>query len=393
MIPTVNGWHAVLAALLFLGAGWSRAAEDLPGAAHELARKTAALGVTRSTVTIDYRSLSTLPPSVLVQLRREFEAALPAGNEGPAVQVRLTLSENSSQYLLIEEAAKGAEMQVWIAGWNRPAQALATGNGPMLEKKLVWEQDEPILDAAVLGNEMLVLAPSRLSLYQSEGAQWRLLQQTMLPANAWPRDTRGRLRMTGNRFQIFLPAVECRGVVENQLSLACHRSTDPWVLESGSHEILLAHFAPERNYFDGNIVLQDGSRQNVQPFYSAAATEDASGVSWLLTQLDGQTQAWNSTAGSTAAIPNWGSDIVGLAAPCLGGPQILATRASDSHEPDAIQAYSIVNRSAFPAGTPLTFPGPVTALWPATPASALAVARDPATEHYAAYLVTLACIP
>ena len=42
MMPAVNGWHAVLAALLFLTPRVSPAAEDLPGAAKELARKTVA---------------------------------------------------------------------------------------------------------------------------------------------------------------------------------------------------------------------------------------------------------------------------------------------------------------------------------------------------------------
>jgi hypothetical protein len=163
------------------------------------------------------------------------------------------------------------------------------------------------------------------------------------------------------------------------------------VLESGSRGILLANFAPERNYFDGHVVSQDGSRRTVPPFYAAAAGEDSSGTFWFLSLLDGQTGMFNAGFEPVGAVPAWGSDIVGISAPCAGGSQVLATRPGDANEPDAIQAFSIVNRAANSLTAPLAFGGPVTALWPATAAAALAVASDPATGKYAAYLVTLAC--
>ena len=99
------------------------------------------------------------------------------------------------------------------------------------------------------------------------------------------------------------------------------------------------------------------------------------------------------TAGfeQVGTVPSWGSDIVGISAPCAGGSQVLATRPGDGNEPDAIQAFSILNRAANPLAAPLAFGGPVTALWPATASAALAVTNDPANGKYAAYLVTLAC--
>jgi hypothetical protein len=392
MMPPVNGFCAALAAILFLFPRFSAAAEELPGAVKELVRRTETFLGPRAPAKLSYRNISSLADAALAGVRREFESSFPETGEGTPAEIRLTLSENQSQYLLIEEVRKGEEARVWITEWNRPAASAASGFGLTMEKKLVWEQEDPILDATLLENSMLVLSPSRLTLYERQGDGWQAKQDVPLaPARPWPRDLRGRLRITGDRVQVFLPGMECRGTAGEKLSIECHPNSEPWVLESGSRGILLANFTPERNYFDGHVVSQDGSRRTVPPFYSAAAAEDSGGILWLLPLLDGQTGMFNAGFEPVGTVPSWGSDIVGISAPCAGGSQVLATRPGDSHESDAIQAFSIVNRTPVPLAAPLAFAGPVTALWPATPAGALAVTNDPATGKYAAYLVTLAC--
>jgi hypothetical protein len=392
MMPPVNGFCAALAAILFLFPRFSPAAEDLPNAVRELAGRTAGSLGSRASAKVTYRNVSSLADAELVSIRREFEMSFAEAGDGMPAEIRLTLSENQSQYLLIEEIRKGDESRVWIAGWNRPARAVASGFGLTMERKLVWEQEEPILDVAFLENSMLVLSPARLTLYERQGDAWQSRQSVPLaPAKAWPRDLRGRLRVTGDRVQVLLPGIECGGTYGDKLSIECHASQEPWVLESGSRSILLASFATERNYFDGHVVSQDGSRRTVPPFYAAAAADDTGGTVWLLSLLDGQTGMFNSSFEPVGTVPSWGSDVVGISAPCAGGSQVLATGPGDGNEPDAIHAFSIVNRAANPLAAPLAFGGPITALWPATTAAALAVTSDPATGKYAAYLVTLAC--
>jgi hypothetical protein len=388
MMPAVNGWHAAFAALLFLTPRVSLAAEDLPGAAKELARKTVSFAGGRVTVGA-YRNISSLPDSDLAQVRREFEAALTSGATA-AIDVRITLSENAAQYLLVEEARKGEDTQVWIAGWPRSRREPVSGLGVTIDKKLVWEQDEPILDVAVLDSSVVVLSPSKIGLYTQ-----RQLQQSMpiAPGKTWPRDLRGRLRLNGGRLQVLLPGIECAGAVQPRLSLDCRTSEEPWVLESGSRAILLATYSRDRNYFDGHVILQNGSRKSVAPFFSAAAVEDPDGTLWVLALLDGRTGIFDATFEAVAAIPSWGSDIVGVSGRCAGGSAIFATLAGDATEPDGVQTFSIVNRTAVALGAPMSFNGPVTALWPASPSSALAVVRDLATGKYAAYVLTLVCTP
>jgi len=45
-------------------------------------------------------------------------------------------------------------------------------------------------------------------------------------------------------------------------------------------------------------------------------------------------------------------------------------------EPDAIQSWVVVDRAASPVTAPILLPGPVTAVWTASPDSALAVVHN-----------------
>lgn len=397
MIAAVKGWHAVFAALLFILPPGAPAADDLNGAARELARKTVAFTGRGETAALVWRDVSAPGSSGSVQARGLFEAAL--GDAGvrieesaPAAELRVTLSENASHYLLVEEARRGEDRQVWIAAWKKTEPAGAAAPGAMLERKLVWEQDEQILDVAFPGAGMLVLSPSRVTLYERQNGGWQPRQwAAVASAKPWPRDLRGHLRLTGTAFQAYLPGVTCSGATEPALSMECRAGDDQWVLESGSRGMLLAGYAAARNYFDGRVVTQAGLRKTVPPFYSAASVEEQGRPLWLLALVDGRTQIFDASFEPVGNLASWGSDIAGVEGRCSGRAQVLATRPGDAGEPDAIQAFAIVNRTADPFAGPAAFPGPVTALWSSGATSALAVARDLTTGRYGAYVVTLIC--
>ena len=269
MIAAVEKWHAVLCALLFFIPSGARAADDVNGAAHELARKTAAFAGEGEPVSVEYRNVSSLGPAELGQARGAFEAALKeaglrASDVAPVAELRLTLSENQSQYLLVEEARKGDQRQVWMAAWKRAAPAAALP-GMALDRKLVWEQEEQILDVAFPAAGMLVLSPSKVTLYTpGENGAWEPRRAVpLVPGKPWPRDVRGRLRVTGASFQAFLPGLACGGAVEPSLSLECRAGDEPWVLESGSRATLLANFAATRNHFDGRVAAGTGLRKTL----------------------------------------------------------------------------------------------------------------------------------
>ncbi|HLK47510.1 MAG TPA: hypothetical protein VKT49_05210 [Bryobacteraceae bacterium] len=384
----MKAWHAAWAAVVFLVPQASTAADDLPGAARELARKTS--GFFRGPVAASYRNLSSLPDSELGRVRREFEAALPVFTEGgPAAEARFTLSENPAQFLLVEEIRKGEESQVWIAGWKRTERPAVAVSGLNLERRLIWEQDEPILDVAQAADKLVILTPSRIT-SQGNGAQDSV---PLMPPKPWPRDVRGRLRISGGRLAAYLPGMQCSGSIEPALSVQCKASDEPWVLESGSRGILLGYFAADRNYFDGRVVGQNGLPKSAAPFYAAAAAEEQGNLWWLLTLVDGRTQVLDGNMDPVASFSGWGSDAVGISARCSGGSQVLATRPGDGNEPDAVQAFGLSNHMPIALAPAVTFGGPVTALWPSGTSSALAVARDAGTGKYAAYVLTMVCGP
>jgi hypothetical protein len=285
---------------------------------------------------------------------------------------------------MVVEARRGEERQVWITAWRR-APAIAAP-GVNLEKKLLWEQTEPILDAVPNGNDLVILSPGSVLLRGERGSRTAPIAQ-MRP---WPRDLRGHLRITAAGFKVNLPGVVCNGTFE-PLAVDCRMADEPWALDSGSRGLLLANFTPSRNYFDGRVVTPTGARKNVAPFYTAAAIEDQGRPMWLLTLVDGRTQILDAALDPAGSVGPWGSDLAGTEARCGGGTQVLSTKPDDAREPDAVRVWSLVNRAAMPLTPPMDLPGPVTALWSLGGAGAVAVVRDLATGKYAAYLITVVC--
>ena len=278
-----------------------------------------------------------------------------------------------------------------MAAWPRARRTAAVETPAIvLEKKLLWEQEKPILDARPLDDSLLVLTPGRLSLYARQGDGWEPRQSVEVAASRpWPRDPRGVLVTSGGTLRVYLPGIACTGTWKPALDVQCRPGEEPWVLESGTQQMLLAQYAGNRNYFDGRVVAQSGTRKSVAPFYSAAAVEDAGAPVWLLAGVDGRTILYTSGLDAAGEIPQpWGSDLAGTNARCGNGQQVLATRAEDAS--DAVQAFRLVNRQAEAVSAPVAMPGPVTALW-SVGSSAVAVVRDANSGKYAAYWLTLAC--
>lgn len=399
MIAAVKGRYAAWAALLVFCPLCAKAADDSGSAARELAAKAADFAGAGATLALTWRNTSSLGSAEAGQARAAFEAALrQAGErigENASAELRLTLSENPTQYLLVEEARRGEERQVWIAVWTKREGAAHRGvTGVALDRRLVWEQDEQILDVAFPGAAMLVLSPSNVTVYRKSGGPWEARQSLPIaPVKPWPRDLRGRLRTAGSTFQAFLPGMTCSGAVDPAPAMECRASEEPWVLESGSRGLLLANFMTSRNYFDGRVVAQNGAPRSVAAFYTAASVEERGQTLWLLSLVDGRVQIFDSNLAplSAGSIASWGSDIAGIDARCGPASQVLATRPGDGSEPDAIQAFSIAERAPQTITAPVSFPGPVTALWSFGGNSALAVARDLSTGTYSAYVITVAC--
>lgn len=347
------------------------------GAARDLARSVAA-AVAHDAVVLTVRNWSALGPREVAAIRRAFDAELRSGG---AAEVRLTISGNLTQFLLVAEIQRSGEREVMLESWPRtasPARAApkdATAE-VRLAKTLLWEQALPVLDAARLDDGILVLDSERILLARAQDQQ-----SVPIPASRpWPRDMRGRLAVNPPAFTAWLPGTVCRGSLGPPLSVQCRESQEPWPLAPG----MTAALAPARNYFEGRVDIAGWGAGDVPAFYTAAPAGDA----WIFAGADGRPHVYTRAWEPAGSLEQWGSDIAGVETPC--GPRILAARPVSVAGPDAVQPYQFIDGAAQPAGAALEFAGPITALW-STGNSATAVAHDLETGRYAAYSLAPAC--
>jgi hypothetical protein len=325
------------------------AAETAADAGHELARRIA--GGSRNPVSLSLRNLSDLGTAEVTEVRRVLESGLRVETGAPD-EIRVTISQNFADYLLVAEMKRGEDRQVLMAHWPRAAGPPKSGQPAVsVEKTLIATLPDPILDAAEIGADWLLLQPGRV--VELSGAV------AALPPLTLPRDPRGRLVVLAGSYLAYLPGVICSGAV-TPLDARCRETDEAWPVG------VRAYFARGRNYFDGR--LNGGNA--VPPFYTAA--------DGVFERVDG--------ANLSAA---WGSDITGVK--CGETSFVLATRPGNGTDKDAVRVYRIMERQAVETGAPAEMPGPVTALWPLDESSAVAVARDLGSGAYAAFRLAVSC--
>jgi hypothetical protein len=270
---------------------------------------------------------------------------------------------------------------------------------------LLLSQDEPILDVVLRPDSATVLSPSKVTYYGVQGNTWQPL--TSLPisrSRPFPRDVRGRLWASGeNALDLSLPGVRCTQLGAQQAALNCADTDDPWPLSvPGSSIRLNAFYAPVRNFFNGTVTFQDelskgqNATYNLPPFFSTAMVTEQGLPLWIFAGVDGRFTflgGQRGTAGTTAEMRGWGSDLASIISPCGDERLVLASRNTDYTVPDSVQVFQVLNREAVPLTAPLDFSGPITALWnlPGDSQSVLAVSHNLKTGHYEAYALSLSC--
>ncbi|HWQ56930.1 MAG TPA: hypothetical protein VN442_24795 [Bryobacteraceae bacterium] len=392
----MKGCLKVLFLLACLHAG--RAAAETPeAAARDLARAVFA-AVEADPAALSIRNLSSLPAAGFAEVRAAVMAALRAQGvrlaENGAAEVRVTASENLRNWLLVAEVRRGETRTVLMTAWPRTPAASAPLTAVWLERRLVWEQDEPILDFVIVEGEperrLFVLEPSRVAVYGRTAAGWEP-RGSFAVAAAPGRDLRGRLAVQGNAFQAWLPGSACRGTIDPP-ALECTAGEALWPLASGGSLAGHATFRAGHNAFEGTVFTPSGAKATVPPFYSMALAGSPEAPLWVMTSLDGRAVVYNASFSPAGQpISGWGGDVAGVEASCGAGRQVLVSRPGDAQEPDAVEAWEVGLNSAAPVSPPLEFSGPVTALWPSGATSASAVVRDPSTGRYAAYRLAIGC--
>jgi hypothetical protein len=369
----------------------------------QLARKIASMcGTTAVSLTIENRSSIGRRDSEIVQngLRMAIGAAGVHVARDASDRVAITLSENLTSYVWVATLQKAVgESPVVMVSVPRPAGSfVAPESVPLaLRKTLVWSQERPILDVAVLEESgsptrIAVLSPESVSLYRTQGGKWQ--QEVMMEIvhdRPWPRDLRGRLVPAKDHLlDAYLPGVTCRSTLSTPTSLTCREGEDPWPLAASSAiPSLNGFFLSGRNFFTGTITGPIGKVMAVSRFYSAAPLMRENVTLWLFAGIDGQIHVVDgvSERGLTMA---WGSDIAGVRTSCGAGWQILASGAEVST--DSLRAYEFPDRDPVAVSPEIDFGGPLSALWTeARGDTAIAVARNKETGVYEAFRLAVAC--
>lgn len=378
MLPALSAFFALQGPPS--GLPWSEAAR-------QLAEKIMTFAGPLDEVALTVRNISALSPNEVLSLRRALEAELQGRGvrrfsaAEAATQVVVTLSENLQSYVLTAEMQRGENRSVVLVSQQRAPAAELHSQPPLavLEKKPLFSQERPMLDLVISDKFMLVLDPVSVSRYEQQGDSWISRESVALTAiKPWPRDLRGRLRVDGNSFIAWLPDTVCSGKI-NPLALTCAGGPVRVPMELGE-----AEFAPGRNFF---------VKEGLPPFYAVAAAAEPAGKYWILTGLYGKASLFDEALEMVAdSIADWGSDIAGIESDCGSKRQVLATLRTDAEEPGAVQAFELANRQTMPLGPPVSFSGPVTALWTTGERTrVLAISRNLRLGRYEAFHLLVSC--
>jgi hypothetical protein len=402
LLPLLRATAFLFFSLSLAGAA---SAQDFDRAAHDLAARIAAAAGSGAKILFDMRDLSSLGPAEAARARQSLEAELRQAGlhlvKAPPADavVHVTLAENVLENLWVAQILRGGTEQVeMIAIPRAPTQAQSPpASSLVLHKQFVWRQSAPILDFALLppapdGLPLLfVLEPERVAAYRFDQSRWQLQEDAPIQhARPWPRDVRGRMNPAGDALQISLPGISCNAVTRRTFVLQC--AEDPqseWRLSDTGEG---AAFSSTRNFFSGMTIGSDTPQTALPPFFSAAFLKSTESTRTILAGLDGQAFLYEDLSQPIATFPGWGSDITAIGSGCGATWQVLATRPGDWTQPDAIQAYEIIERQAVAVSQPMEFGGPVMALWPASDGkSANVVVRDLKTGQYEAYTLSISC--
>jgi hypothetical protein len=331
----------------------------------------------------------------------------PPANSQPAVAtVHLTLSSNFQGSLWVADVAQAAAHKIFFSAVVPLGSTSTLPAAPhlTLQRQFLLSSPDPILDARILPattdapESLLVLQPERIAIYLQSNSAWQIRAQSPLQhQNPWPRDLRGRLQQGQNGLRSALPGIACDinlnlGSQPNpSVTASCKPSVTPWAVLGGINmsPTLLVQLAPQTSLFSSVALpgIQFESLAEFEPVSVASPSNGFAPPNLLATLPDGRALLFEGSATPAATFSGWGSDIAALWSSTRQRWPILVTRDGDWTQPDAIQAFDIVEHQAVPVSAPMDFDGPITALWPEGENEALAVSRNLKTGLYEAFLL------
>ena len=324
-------------------------AETLEEAVRALGRRVESRLASADRVSIQTRGLPPVGAGERERVERGMRESLgrrlaPAG---ASAQLRVTISAAMARRVLVAEFARGDESTIMMTEYE-PGDAAArpVRARPMLERAMLWEQDERILDAAAgaENGEFWVLDTDGAVLRNRQGEVMRDLR-VRRNGEPWPRDVRGRLVVAGAEPRVWLPG----------------KPAGAWPVARGFEALP-----------SGENEFAAGTAR----FFTAARVSESALV---LAGVDGRLR-WSEGGSAREFEGQWGSEVAALANPCGDGAGAVLLVSSR----DGLSLGVYEPRTMRPAGEGMTLPGTLSALWPAEgETSAMAVVRTPAGRYAA----------
>jgi len=336
----------------------------------KVAAATFASGYTRVALSAaDARLYDTL----VIQLRSRGVTV----DASAATKLFADCGQNLRESVCSAELTNGGTTQVvCVAG---PRDALDRSAVVALEVRSIATQRAPMLDVALTGDDIVVLEPRQVTIRRSRETADTVAAAVSLPLphdQVWPRDLRGRLRVTDSAVSVFLPALSCVGRVR-PLSVACSASESSWPLGLDNTGIV-----GNRNYF----LTPEGFA-----FYGAAPLGASAPEPWLVADREG---ALTFLDHDRAAVrrDRAADDVVRLEQQCAEGVYVVAVdHVGEGSRGDELHLLR-VGEAGLVSVAGWTVGGSVTALW-ADPGdrAARAIVRTAALDRYEAFRIAIAC--
>jgi hypothetical protein len=221
-------------------------AETLEDAVRALVKRVASGLAANEVAHVTTRNLSAMPLLEAGKAQTLFDRGLRKRVRNPqTVEIAFTISENQQGFLFVAEIRRENDRAVEMEAFHPEAPTASSALGGIhLEKRLLWEQDAPILDIATSGETMYVLSPDRLERWERREGNWRSSAAAALPLGA-VRDPRGKLELANGSVAAYLSSGTCRGPGSLE-DLRCDASTAEFSL-SGRN----VRFTAGRNTLEG----------------------------------------------------------------------------------------------------------------------------------------------
>ncbi len=400
-----------------LGSGQAQAAASWNQPAAALAARISDI-LGPGPVAFSVRNISSIPSDQASQIRRILQNSLKShgvtvGDADSANIVRVTLSENARERLLVAEIIQGNQTKVAMVELGATdGEGLKASEMLVLRRQTVLSAQGPILAALEVPSGLLILKPEEVVFYTKENGIWKKAKSADVGVRRpLGRDTRGALLGNGDgtTFDAWLPGVHCAGLINaadaHALKLTCSASDDPWAVtqppldtassafsangSGGRATPIRAFYNSSRNSFTG--ILAPSFPQDMPPFYSLAIVPRPSGYGVLTEGVDGKVQlAENGALHLVAGTRDWGSDLAVLQSECGPGAQMVVSGSGDAVS-DSLRAYELPLYEAVPASEPLEVDGSVMALDVATDSRSLLAIVRKANNIYEVDRVTALC--